>query len=141
MRAVTAAAVDDGVGGGQQLSRRGEEGRGGEQCGVEPVFCVSRSTSIYLALSYEASKSLSSRLPGTPTVSWVGSQCAISRTRTKCPPIVWFDGDRKCAPIVRTNRRSDRGLGCETRKEACRERYYSDPQNYVVLPLFLWIKG
>jgi hypothetical protein len=50
MRAVTAVAVDDGVGGGRRWNRRGEEGRGGEQCGVESVFCVSRSTSIYLAL-------------------------------------------------------------------------------------------
>ena len=39
MRAVTAAAVGDGVGGGRRWSRRGEEGRGGEQCGVECVLC------------------------------------------------------------------------------------------------------
>jgi hypothetical protein len=31
-------------GGGRRWSRRGEEGRGGEQCGVESVFCVSRSS-------------------------------------------------------------------------------------------------
>jgi hypothetical protein len=38
MRAVTAAAVDDGVGGSRRWSRRGEGGRGGEQCGVECVL-------------------------------------------------------------------------------------------------------
>ena len=38
---------------------------GGGQCGVESVFCVSRSTSIYLALSYEAREicKLSRKLP------------------------------------------------------------------------------
>jgi hypothetical protein len=52
-------------GGSRRWSRRGEEGRGGEQCGVESVFCGSRSTSIYLALSYEASEicKLSRKLP------------------------------------------------------------------------------
>jgi len=41
MRVVMAAAVGDGVGGVRRWSRWGEEGKGGEQCGVKSVFCVS----------------------------------------------------------------------------------------------------
>ena len=39
--AVTAAAVDDGVGSGQQWSRRGEEGRRGEYAEVRSVLSAS----------------------------------------------------------------------------------------------------
>ena len=75
MMAVTAAAVDDGVGGGRRRSRPGEEGRGGEDAEVRSVLSVICFSTFYLRLSKQKSETfqeISSRLPGTPLPAVTG---------------------------------------------------------------------
>ena len=74
MRAVTAAAVDGGVGGGRRWSRRGEGGRGGED--AEGILCYP-----LLYVLSRLSKQKSGNFPGDFQQTSRNSTASCYRTR------------------------------------------------------------